>query len=323
LAKYWILLGNFEKARDVYEEALTKVMTVRDFSQVFEAYAEFEENVISAEMEDDDGDDQELDYRMARLEKLMDRRPFLVNDVLLRQDQNNVMEWLKRVELYQGQDEQMVDTFERAIDTIKPKKAHGRYQDLWIEYAKFWEDRNQLDEARDVFERALNVSFKHPDSLAEVYIAYSEMELRHDDLVKAKDILARGVMPHSSLKKPEHAVNYLDEGIPVFQRMFKSMKLWGHLVDLEEATGTVESTKAAYDRIMALKICTPQVVINYATFLEENRYFEESFKMYERGIELFGQPIAFDIWNIYLQKFIKRYVSFPMMYSFPSIIVGI
>ncbi len=32
--------GNFEKARDVFEEAIQTVMTVRDFSQVFDAYAQ-------------------------------------------------------------------------------------------------------------------------------------------------------------------------------------------------------------------------------------------------------------------------------------------
>jgi pre-mRNA-splicing factor SYF1 len=49
------------------------------------------------------------------------------------------------------------------------------------------------------------------------------------------------------------------------------------------------------------------VIVNFATFLEENQYFEESFKVYERGIELFGWPIAFELWNIYLERFLKRY----------------
>lgn len=89
--------------------------------------------------------------------------------------------------------------------------------------------------------------------------------------------------------------------------MFKSIKLWSFYSDLEESIGSVESTKAIYDKIMELKIANAQVIINYATFLEENKYFEESFKVYERGIELFHFPIAFEIWNIYLSKFVKRY----------------
>lgn len=49
--------------------------------------------------------------------------------------------------------------------------------------------------------------------------------------------------------------------------------------DLEESLGTVESTKAVYNRIIDLKIATPQIIINYALFLEENKYFEEAFKV--------------------------------------------
>lgn len=43
--------------------------------------------------------------------------------------------------------------------------------------------------------------------------------------------------------------------------------------------GTFESCKAVYERILDLRIATPQVVINYTKFLEDNNYFEESFKV--------------------------------------------
>lgn len=33
-------------------------------------------------------------------------------------------------------------------------------------------------------------------------------------------------------------------------------------------------------------------------------------QVYERGVELFTFPVSFEIWNIYLSKFIKRYVGF-------------
>lgn len=41
----------FFKARDVYEEAILTVVTVRDFTQVFDSYAQFEESMIAAKME--------------------------------------------------------------------------------------------------------------------------------------------------------------------------------------------------------------------------------------------------------------------------------
>ena len=92
-------------------------------------------------------------------------------------------------------------------------------------------------------------------------------------------------------------------------RLFKSLKLWSFYVDLEESLGTVESTKGVYDKILELRIANAQIIVNYAGFLEENKYFEESFKVYERGVELFTFPVSFEIWNIYLSKFVKRYVS--------------
>ncbi len=135
------------------------------------------------------------------------------------------------------------------------------------------------------------------------------MELRHDDFGKAVEVIGRGTAP-PNMKKSHNTIKYLDEGLSVQKRVFKSLKLWNFYVDLEEGMGTVESTRAVYDRMMELKIVNPQAVINYAMFLEENKYFEDSFRIYQRGIELFGYPIAFDIWNIYLEKFTSRYVSF-------------
>jgi len=117
----------------------------------------------------------------------------------------------------------------------------------------------------------------------------------------------------------------MSQTLSVQARLFKSLKLWSFYVDLEESIGTVETTKAVYDKILELRIANAQIIVNYAAFLEENHYFEESFKAYERGVELFTFPISFEIWNIYLTKFVKRYVravlnTFPP--SFTDILAG-
>lgn len=51
LGDHFIRLGQFEKARDVYEEAMATVSTVHDFSLVFDAYSKFTESLITAHME--------------------------------------------------------------------------------------------------------------------------------------------------------------------------------------------------------------------------------------------------------------------------------
>ena len=50
----------------------------------------------------------ELDLLMSRFEHLMKRRPLLLNSVLLRQNPHNVFEWLKRVEIFDGQIDKVI-----------------------------------------------------------------------------------------------------------------------------------------------------------------------------------------------------------------------
>lgn len=54
LADFYIRQGMFEKARDVYEEGLGSVVTVRDFGLIFDAFAAFEESLITAKMQEDE-----------------------------------------------------------------------------------------------------------------------------------------------------------------------------------------------------------------------------------------------------------------------------
>eukprot|EP00435_Cladocopium_sp_Y103_P038615 s1411_g10.t1 len=102
LGDHFIRLGQFEKARDIYEEAMATVSTVHDFSLIFESYAKFLESLISAHMEREASavSAAEADLLMLRLEDLLGRRPELVSSVKLRQNPHNVHEWLQRAKLY-------------------------------------------------------------------------------------------------------------------------------------------------------------------------------------------------------------------------------
>lgn len=311
LATYWITKGSFEKARDIFEEGITTVMTVRDFTLIFDSYVEFEESIIGNLMEaaairadkaqSDEEADFDLDLRMLRFEQLMDRRPFLVNDVLLRQNPNNVIEWEKRVALWGNNKTEIVNTYTAAIAAISPKKAHGKFSELWVNYAKFYENGGDLDSARVIFEKAVKVPFKSVAELAETWCEWAEMELRGENFDMAVEIMAKATQaPKKS------TVDYFDETLSPQQRVHKSWKLWSFYVDLVESVASLEETKKVYERIFELRIATPQTVVNYANLLEEHKYFEDSFKVYERGLDLFSYPVAFELWNLYLTKAVDR-----------------
>lgn len=314
LARYYINLGAYERARDVFEDGITTAMTVRDFSVVFDTYAEAEEALISIKMDDsaarqekgkvDEDADLDLDIRMMRFEQLMDRRPFLVNDVLLRQNPHNVNEWQKRVALWGDNKPMVVQAYADAIAAINPKKAVGRFHELWANYAKFYEAGGDLTNARIIMEKAVKVPYKSVSELAECWTEWAEMELRNENFDQAVNIMA------TATKAPKRStVDYFDENLTPQQRVHKSWKLWSFYVDLVESVSSLEETRKIYDRIFELRIATPQTVVNYANLLEENDYHEESFKIYERGLDLFSYPVAFELWNLYLTKAVDRRIS--------------
>ena len=314
LATYWITRGHFEKARDTFEEGITTVMTVRDFTMIFDSYVEFEESIISSLMDAaqarsakgnlDTEADYDLDLKMARFEYLMDRRPFLVNDVLLRQNPNNVIEWEKRVGLWGDNKEEVVQTYTDAIAAVAPKKAVGKLHDLFLNYAKLYEEGGDLPTARVILDKAVKVPYKSVAELAEAWVGWAELELRNENFEQAVAIMAKAT------QAPKRStVDYFDETLSPQQRVHKSWKLWSFYVDLVESVSSMPETRAIYDRILELKIATPQTIVNYANFLEEHQYFEDSFKIYERGLDLFSYPVAFELWNLYLTKAVERRIS--------------
>jgi len=103
----------------MFEEGIMSILTIWDFSQIFDAYAESLESVISTlmdslanpDVDEDEADvteiEQELDECMRMLEELMDWWPFLINGVLVHHNPNDVQEWEKQVALWADNDDKV------------------------------------------------------------------------------------------------------------------------------------------------------------------------------------------------------------------------
>ncbi|KAM7264801.1 hypothetical protein ACFE04_002484 [Oxalis oulophora] len=345
LADYYIRRGLLEKARDVFEEGIATVVTSNDFAVIFNAYSQFEEslsaqildNASSDEEEEDmlengvDEEDEDLrldinlsiakleqkllhkfwlhdnkdaDLRLVRWEYLIDRRTELHNSVLLGQNPHNVQQWHHRVKIFEGNPTKQILTYTEAVRTVDPMKAVGKPHTLWVSFAKLYEDHNDVNNARVIFDKAVQVNYKAVDHLASVWCQWAEMELRHKNFKGALELMRRATAEPSVEVKRRVAA---DGNEPVQIKLHRSLRLWTFYVDLEESLGTLESTRKVYERILDLRIATPQIIINYALLLEEHKYFEDAFKVYERGVKIFKYPHVKDIWVTYLSKFVKRY----------------
>ncbi|CAI9087637.1 OLC1v1021756C1 [Oldenlandia corymbosa var. corymbosa] len=339
LAEYYVRRGMFEKARDIFEEGMASVVTVRDFSVIFDAYSQFEETAISTILEDTSenedvegeanrdeeedpfnvdkliedcktfwlGDDvtlKDVDLRLERLENLLKRRPKLANSVQLRQNPHNVEQWHRRVKLFNGKPWKQIQIIKHAINTIDPMKAVGKLHTLWVALAKHYESLGKTDDARLTFDKAVQVNYKAMDDLASVWCEWVEMEVRHKNFKKALDLMSRAIAKPSVEVKRRVAA---DGNEPVQMKIHKSLRLWSLYAYLEKSLGNLESTLSVYDSILDLRIATPEIIINYAALLEDHKRFEDAFRVYERGVNIFRYPHAKDIWVTYLTKFVERY----------------
>ncbi|EYU39878.1 hypothetical protein MIMGU_mgv1a019156mg, partial [Erythranthe guttata] len=236
LADYYIRRNLLEKARDIFEEGMTTVITVRDFSVIFDAYSQFEESMLSIKMEGSNDsedevneeleeeeelddrldieklterigsfwfkDENDVDLRLARLEYLMDRRPELANSVLLRQNPHNVEQWHRRVKLFEGNPTKQILTYTEAVRTVDPMKAVGKPHSLWVAFAKLYESHNDVSNARVIFDKAVQVGYKAVDHLASVWCEWAEMELRHKNFKGALELMRRATAePSAEVKR--------------------------------------------------------------------------------------------------------------------------
>ena len=86
-----------------------------------------------------------------------------------------------------------------------------------------------------------------------------------------------------------------------------SKDLWSLFIDLESNIGSFQTIKSAYSRAIELRVITPQMLINYGMKLEEQNHFEAAFRVYEQGVSVFTWPSLYDLWVLYLHRFVERY----------------
>ncbi|KAI0559674.1 Pre-mRNA-splicing factor SYF1 [Gracilaria domingensis] len=346
LAHYYTRKAQFDEARNIYEEAVASLSSVKDFALVFDAYASFQESLVTAAMEEmdamkDEGvkqrelneAEQMVESLMEHLELLTKRRPMLLSDVWLRQNPYNVHEWHKRARMYKHEKDavNVVNTYTKAIQTVDPWRAsNGRCHTLWLAFARYYEDANDLKSARSVLEKAVEnpEAFRRAEDLAAVWCEYAEMELRCSEPTKAIDVLRRAVAVPEKAKREESmrkrgmaqsnvecamatgagnvtiTHNY-DKSSPVW-KAYKSRRVWHFLIDLTHSFAPEREAIQLQNRMLELRIASPQTILSGCAYLESKRLFEQAFRLYDMGCSSVPWPDALQIWVVYLSTFVKR-----------------
>lgn len=314
---YYINRKNFDQVRFHSYKGLQECKTLKDFTLLFDIYTEFEQSLViklEEQLESNPSDtlSKKFEYRIALLEKFIDDRELMINDMKLRQDPNNLDEWLIRVDLF-NDTKQKLSAYVKALTTVNPLKAislsnSATFADLWIKYANVYTSSNDFKTGALIFSKAVKSQFKTPDELAQIYISWSEILLEDgkesESVTTVEDILFSN----------DSDINYMDTSLTVQLRIHKSVKLWLFYLDLLESlidedqdnSKTIDKITKAYEQMITLKIVTPRILLNYALFLQEQKYWEKSFSVYELSLRLFSDDkVRFEIWNTYLTRIIS------------------
>eukprot|EP00388_Colpodella_angusta_P006096 GDKJ01018324.1.p1 GENE.GDKJ01018324.1~~GDKJ01018324.1.p1 ORF type:complete len:767 (-),score=125.33 GDKJ01018324.1:35-2200(-) len=309
LAAHFTSSGRMSRARDVYDEALVSVCTVKDFTTVFDAYVAFLEACVTSSVEEN-ASKSGADFSsstllwMSRLEALLNSRAELLSAVKLRQNPNSIVEWVERSRLFIEKNDfsQASRTFQEAVATVDPDAAVGHIRVLWIAFATFAERYGDVFQAREVYNRALSADvanrMRSAEEVAAIFCSWIEMELRHKQFATALETARRAVSPAPKVDSARAST---------LKKAARSVRLWSLLLDLEECLGTETTLTSAYETALSLGVASPQMVLNRATMLWEKQEFENAFRCYERSLEVFAWPHRGVILMTYLTKFVQRY----------------
>ena len=82
---------------------------------------------------------------------------------------------------------QVAETYTNAITTINPRKATPNFHNLFVTFAKFYEEGGvsqsaepDLGSARRVLEKGTKTPFRTVEELADLWCEWSEFELRNE-----------------------------------------------------------------------------------------------------------------------------------------------
>lgn len=306
-----------EKAHHYFRLGLNSSETIRQMVKVFNSYADFQELEVSTSV--DEENEAESGLRMDVFEQLLYDHPRYVNDVLLRQDQNNVDHWLNRAKMYDDRNDknEALQTLVRAIVTINPLSclsATGKtIADIWIQYADIYISQEDFETSNIIFSKAVKSQFKTPEELADLHIAWTESLLQSAD-----DNVALNHLEEILFVSPPE-VNDENLSDSAQEKLYKCLKLWDFYIDLlrsiyEDAKdeSVLRKWDKAFTRMSSLKIISIKSLLVFANFLQEQNLWTRSFSVYESGLKAFISPEAkYEIYNDYISKILTHAKSDP------------
>uniref|UniRef100_A0A8D1T6S3 Crooked neck pre-mRNA splicing factor 1 n=1 Tax=Sus scrofa TaxID=9823 RepID=A0A8D1T6S3_PIG len=163
----------------------------------------------------------------------------------------------------------------------------------WIKYAQWEESLKEIQRARSIYERALDVDYRN----ITLWLKYAEMEMKNRQVNHARNIWDRAITTLPRVNQFWYKYTYMEEMLgniagarQVFERWMEwqpEEQAWHSYINFELRYKEVDRARTIYERyILCIRLCCNW--IKYARFEEKHGYFAHARKVYERAVEFFG-----------------------------------
>ncbi|XP_069579784.1 crooked neck-like protein 1 isoform X2 [Brachyistius frenatus] len=194
-------------------------------------------------------------------------------------------------------------TDEEELNDYKLKKRKGFEDNIrknrtvisnWIKYAQWEESLKEIQRARSIYERALDVDHRN----ITLWLKYAEMEMKSRQVNHARNIWDRAITILPRVNQFWYKYTYMEEMLgnvagcrQVFERWMEwepDEQAWHSYINFQLRYKEVDKARIIYETFV---IVHPEVKnwIKYARFEEKHGYIAHSRKVYERAVEFFGE----------------------------------
>jgi crooked neck len=182
----------------------------------------------------------------------------------------------------------------------------------WIHYAQFEESQKELERARSVLERAIDVDYRH----TLLWIKYAEMELRHKNVNRARNVYDRAVVLLPRVSQlwfkyvfMEEMLEQLDAARLVFQRWMQWQPpalAWHAFVAFERRHGEFERARQVLRRYVDVHPETASW-LRWAKFEERLGAVDRARAVFEAAVVALGDAAHTEHFFVAFAQFEERH----------------
>ncbi|CAL8314973.1 unnamed protein product [Merluccius merluccius] len=189
-------------------------------------------------------------------------------------------------------------TDEEELNDYKLKKRKGFEDNIrknrtvisnWIKYAQWEESLKEVQRARSIYERALDVDHRN----IALWLKYAEMEMKNRQVNHARNIWDRAITILPRVNQFWYKYSYMEEMLgnvsgcrQVFERWAEwepEEQAWHSYINFELRYKEVDKARSIYERYILPNW------IKYARFEDKHGYIAHGRKVFERAVEFFGE----------------------------------